>query len=152
MEKVLVLRSPARSQAWPASRVICWVNRLALAIVFGWFGLLKVLHLSPAEQLVTHLHQVTIARFMDIGHFMILLGGVECAIGLLWLVPRLTRYAFGLFLLQMGTTFLPLFLLRSETWQNAFALTLTGQYIMKNLVLVASALSVVYLQGQSETR
>jgi uncharacterized membrane protein YkgB len=35
--------------------------------------------------------------------------------------------------------------LRDETWQQSFVLTLTGQYIMKNLVLIASAITVVLL-------
>jgi uncharacterized membrane protein YkgB len=39
----------------------------------------------------------------------------------------------------MITTFLPLILLPKETWDAFLTLTLTGQYIVKNLVLIGSA-------------
>jgi uncharacterized membrane protein YkgB len=133
---------PAR---FNAVAVITWSNRIALAVVFCWFGVLKIFQLSPAETLVMHLHNVTIARFIPVQQFMVLLGVVECSIGLLWLFPKSTKLAFTLFLLQMTTTFMPMVFLRDETWQQSFVLTLTGQYIMKNLVLIASAITVVLL-------
>jgi uncharacterized membrane protein YkgB len=92
-----------------------------------------------------HLHDVTMARFIPIQEFMVVLGVVECSIGLLWLFPKSTKLAFTLFLLQMTTTFMPMVFLPAETWQQSFVLTLTGQYIMKNLVLIASAITVVLL-------
>ncbi len=124
------------------SRVILF-NRFSLFIVFFWFGFLKVVSLSPAEGLVTHLHQETLARIIPSDQFVILLGLFECTIGLLWLFPKMTKWAFYLFSFQMFTTFLPLLYLPTDTWQNSFVLTLTGQYIVKNLVLVGSALLIL---------
>lgn len=43
----------------------------------------------------------------------------------------------------MFTTFLPLIFLRNDVWANILVPTLTGQYIIKNLVLVASTLSIL---------
>jgi len=37
------------------------------------------------------------------------------------------------------TTFLPVMFLVEDTWQSFFALTLTGQYIIKNVVLLSAA-------------
>ncbi|CAH0994457.1 hypothetical protein EMA8858_00567 [Emticicia aquatica] len=121
---------------------IIWWNRIALFVVFFWFGFLKIIHISPAEGLVTRLHEATISPFISIEKFLVLLGVIECAIGVLWLLPKLTKVAFWLFILQMFTTFLPLLFLPKDTWQNMMVLTLTGQYIIKNVVLIASALTI----------
>lgn len=125
-------------------KYIIWANRAALAIVFFWFGFLKLLNASPAEALVMSLHDSTIARYIPMQVFLELLGGTECLIGILWLIPRCTKFVFWLFIPQMITTFMPLIFLPGDTWQSSFCLTLTGQYIIKNLVLVASALTVFY--------
>lgn len=130
---------------------IIWWNRVALFVVFFWFGFLKIIHISPAEGLVTNLHQATIASLMPIEHFLVFLGVVECVIGVLWLLPSLTKMAFMVFILQMFTTFLPLFFLPKDTWQNSWVLTLTGQYIIKNVVLIASALTILRATSKVET-
>jgi uncharacterized membrane protein YkgB len=121
---------------------ILWWNRIALFVVFFWFGFLKIIHISPAEGLVSRLHEATISSFVPIEAFMILLGIIECSIGILWLIPKLTKVAFVIFIIQMFTTFLPLLFLPKDTWQNTMVLTLTGQYIIKNVVLIASALTI----------
>lgn len=121
---------------------VLWMNRLALFIVFFWFGFLKIVGLSPAEQIVSQLHHLTIEKLISINAFLPFLGFFECAIGICWLFPRYTKIAFYLFCCQMATTFLPLLLMPNETWQSSFALSLSGQYIIKNVVLIASAYTV----------
>jgi len=116
-----------------------WMNRAMIAIVYVWFGSLKIIGVSPAEGLVTKLFDLTLSPFMSIQQFLILLGAAECLIGLLWLFPRLTKWAFWIMLGHLFTTFLPVLLLPNETWQSFFALTLTGQYIIKNVVLLSAA-------------
>ncbi|MES2517766.1 MAG: hypothetical protein V4585_06640 [Bacteroidota bacterium] len=128
---------------------IIWANRFALFIVFFWFGFLKIIHISPAEQLVTNLYHATIYSMMPIDKFLILLGVVECLIGILWMIPKLTKIAFWIFMMQMFTTFLPLLFLPKDTWQNMMVLTLTGQYIIKNVVLIASALTIYKISKNS---
>lgn len=126
---------------------VVWFNRISLFVVFFWFGFLKVVHISPAEGLVQHLHQLTLAPFVSANVFVPLLGWIECLIGVLFLIPSLTKVAYWLFLAQMTTTFLPLFMLPNDTWSGA-ALSLVGQYIVKNIVLVAAAymIYVVHLE------
>jgi hypothetical protein len=116
-----------------------WMNRAMIGIVYVWFGSLKIFGLSPAEGLVTQLFDITLSPFMSIQHFLIVLGLVESAIGLLWLFPRITHWAFWIMMVHMFTTFLPVLFLPNETWQSFFALTLTGQYIIKNVVLCSAA-------------
>jgi uncharacterized membrane protein YkgB len=116
-----------------------WMNRALIAMVYIWFGLLKIMGTSPAESLVTKLFNITLAPFMSIQQFLILLGLAECLIGFLWLFPRLTKIAFWVMIGHLFTTFLPVLFLPNETWQSFFSLTLTGQYIIKNVVLLSAA-------------
>ncbi|MHA8082519.1 hypothetical protein ACST14_03770 [Aquirufa sp. A-Brett2-15D] len=116
-----------------------WLNRAMIAMVYIWFGFLKVLGTSPAEGLVTKLFHLTLEPMMGIQSFLLILGIGECTIGFLWLSPRLTKLAFGLMIVHMFTTFMPVIFLPNETWQSFFNLTLTGQYIIKNVVLLSAA-------------
>lgn len=116
-----------------------WFNRAMIAVVYIWFGFLKVLGTSPAEGLVTKLFHITLEPLMGIQTFLLILGIGECAIGMVWLFPRLTKIAFWVMIGHLFTTFLPVLFLTEETWQSFFALTLTGQYIIKNVVLLSAA-------------
>ncbi|MEY4646744.1 MAG: hypothetical protein RIQ98_580 [Bacteroidota bacterium] len=116
-----------------------WMNRAMIALVYVWFGMLKVFGVTPAEGLVTKLFDITLAPYMCIQDFLILLGLSECLIGLLWLFPRITKIAFWVMMGHLFTTFLPVLFLPNETWESFLALTLTGQYIIKNVVLLSAA-------------
>ena len=107
--------------------------------MFFWFGILKVIGTSPAEELVTKLFDLTLAPVMPIETFMPVFGLLECAIGIAWLFPKFTKIAFIGMLIHMSCTFIPLIMLKNETWQSFLTLTLTGQYIIKNIVLLAAA-------------
>ena len=116
-----------------------WMNRAMIALVYIWFGSLKIFGVSPAEGLVTKLFEITLAPYMSIQEFLVLLGLLECLIGLLWLFPRITKIAFWVMMGHLFTTFLPVLFLPNETWQSFLTLTLTGQYIIKNVVLLSAA-------------
>ena len=116
-----------------------FLNRLALFIIFAWFGFLKVIGMSPAEELVGTLFDETLAFFLDKNQFTVAFGVFEVAIGVLWLFKKWTKIAFILLCIHMFCTFLPMFILQETTWQSPMVLTLVGQYIMKNLVLLSSA-------------
>ena len=117
-------------------------GRIALFIVFFWFGILKVLGLSPASGLVEQLFERTVP-FMTFGVFILLFGVFECIIGILFLMPKMSRLVILLLCAHMITTFGPLVFLPQETWQKFLVPTLEGQYIIKNLVIVALALGIV---------
>lgn len=122
-----------------AIETAAWINRAMIAVVYIWFGFLKVLGTSPAEGLVTKLFHITLEPFMGIQTFLMMLGMGECVIGMLWLSPRLTKIAYWVMIGHLFTTFLPVLFLPNETWQSFFILTLTGQYIIKNVVLLSAA-------------
>ena len=125
-----------------------WLNRAMIAVVYIWFGFLKVLGTSPAEGLVTKLFHITLEPFMSVQTFLLILGIGECVIGMLWLSPRLTKVAFWVMLGHLFTTFLPVLFLVEDTWQSFFTLTLTGQYIIKNVVLLSAAWFVYVLSQE----
>ena len=67
----------------------------------------------------------------------------EIAIGLCLLYTTFIRAGLFLLALQMPGTFLPLILLPEVCFVNfPFDLTLEGQYIVKNLVLIGAAIVV----------
>jgi len=115
--------------------------RFGLFVVFFWFGILKVLGLSPATPLVQALFEQTIS-FMSFPTFIILFGLFECLIGILFLMRGYERVVIPLLFVHMITTFMPLLLLPSETWQAFMVPTLEGQYIIKNLVIIAAAIGI----------
>lgn len=116
--------------------------RIALFIVFFWFGYLKLIGLSPAGALVHGLFDKTI-HFMAFNTFYTIFAIFECIIGILFLIKGTERVVFPLLLLHIITTFLPLVLLPDVVWQSAFVPTLEGQYIIKNLIIIATALGIV---------
>ncbi len=112
--------------------------RFGLFVVFFWFGLLKVIGLSPASGLVQRLFENTIP-WMSFSTFLILFGLFEMLIGVLFIIKGVERVVIPLLLIHMATTFMPLFLLPQETWSGFMTPTLEGQYIIKNLALIACA-------------
>lgn len=115
------------------------VLRFALGVVYVWFGGLKLVPgLSPAEDLVA-----ATVPFLPPSVFMPFLGVWEILIGLGFLTGRALRLTILLLVLQMPGTMAPLVLLPERVFTVLpFGLTLEGQYIIKNLVLVGAALAV----------
>lgn len=126
-------------------RIASWMERnghfllrMALGVVFIWFGLLKPLGLSPAAGLVQRT-----AYFLPPDVFVPLLGWWEVAIGVGLLYRPLNRTAILLLFLQMPGTLMPLVLLPEVCFTRIpWGLTMEGQYIVKNAVLIAAALVV----------
>jgi uncharacterized membrane protein YkgB len=116
--------------------------RFSLFVVFFWFGILKVIGESPANPLVSNLLESTMP-FISFETFIFIFGVFEVVIGLSFLFPRLVRVSVAMLAFHMVTTFMPLILLPEITWQRAFIPTIEGQYIIKNLVIIAAALGIV---------
>ncbi|MEK7606320.1 MAG: hypothetical protein AAB458_01870 [Patescibacteria group bacterium] len=117
------------------------VARFGLFVIFFWFGLLKLLGMSPAAGLVRNLYTQTIS-FMSFDVFFMLFAAFECLIGILFLIKGTERVVIPLLFIHMAMTFMPLFMLPEITWQAPFVPTLEGQYIIKNLAIIASALAI----------
>jgi uncharacterized membrane protein YphA (DoxX/SURF4 family) len=118
--------------------------RIALGIVFLWFGVLKFFpNLSPAELLAARtIEQLTFGAVKpDVS--LPALAIWESVIGLGLILGRGLRAILLLLVIHMAGTFTPLILFPTETFR-VFPLvpTLEGQYIIKNLVLIGAAMVV----------
>jgi len=113
------------------------ILRLGLGVVFLWFGILKFFPgMSPAESLVRNT-----VYFIDPDIFLPVLAVWESLIGLGLIFGKYMRFTLLLLFLQMPGTILPLFILPDVVWTKfPFVLTLEGQYIIKNLVLIGAGL------------
>ena len=118
--------------------------RVSLGLVFLWFGLLKFIPGgSPAEGLSAATVWRLTGGAVPPAASLPLLATWESAIGIGLLTGRMLRFTLLLLVIQMLGTLTPLFLFPRETFaQVPFAPTLEGQYIIKNLVLVAGAIVV----------
>jgi uncharacterized membrane protein YkgB len=117
------------------------IARFGLFVIFFWFGILKVYGLSPASEVIEHLFNETVP-FMNFDTFLVLFGLFECFIGILFLIKGAERVVIPLLFIHMITTLGPLFFLTQETWSGFLVPTLEGQYIIKNLVIIATAIGI----------
>lgn len=129
-----------------AKRMSTWgipAVRISFGIIFFWFGILKPLGLSAAEPLL----KATVA-WLPFGSpevWLIVIGWWEVIIGITFLFKKTTRIAIGLLFLQMIGTFMPLLFLPEVVYQNGNSIylpTMEGQYILKNLMIIAAALAI----------
>jgi uncharacterized membrane protein YphA (DoxX/SURF4 family) len=120
------------------------VLRVALGIVFLWFGALKLVPgLSPAEDLAARTIEQLTLGIVPPGVALPVLAAWEMLIGLGLLSGRFLRATLALLAVQMLGTLTPLVLFPAETFTVfPIAPTLEGQYIIKNVVLVAAAMVV----------
>ncbi len=120
------------------------VVRLSLGVVFLWFGALKFIPgLSPAEVLAARTIDQLSGGVVGPALSVPILAAWECLIGLGFLSGRFLRGTLLLMGLQMIGTFTPLLLFPAETFTRfPYAPTLEGQYIIKNVVLIAAAMVV----------
>jgi putative oxidoreductase len=121
------------------SRIGVPLLRISLGVVFLWFGLLKILDVSPVSGLVAN----TIYWF-DPDVVVPALGAFEVFVGACLVAGRLMRIALPLLVLQMAGTFMVLVLLPDVAFRdgNPLLLTVEGEFVVKNLVLLSSALVI----------
>lgn len=124
--------------AWMARTGILLL-RISMGIVFVWFGALKLAPgLSPAEGLITGS-----LGFLPLNLFLpfLALWEITIGVGLIW--GRWMRLTLLLLFLQMPGTVSPV-VLRPDLVFTAFpfGLTLEGQYIVKNLILISAGLVI----------
>lgn len=133
----------------------CWMQRNAttllrwsMGIVFVWFGALKLVPgLSPADAIIR-----ASMSFMPMDYFIPFLALWEITIGIGLIIGYGVRATILLLLLQMVGTLAPLILTPQLVWTAfPFGLTLEGQYIIKNVVLMSAAVAIGSSVRASET-
>ncbi|HZM73644.1 MAG TPA: DoxX family protein [Candidatus Polarisedimenticolia bacterium] len=120
------------------------VARIALGVVFFWFGVLKFFpDLSPAQDLAARTIERLTLGVVGPSLSLPVLATWETLIGLGLLTGRFLRATLFLLAVQMIGTFLPLVFFPDETFMRfPFVPTLEGQYIIKNVVLITAAMVV----------
>jgi uncharacterized membrane protein YphA (DoxX/SURF4 family) len=118
--------------------------RVALGVVFVWFGLLKFFPgLSPAQALATDTMNVLTLGLIPEGASIVLLASLEVAIGVGLISGRFMRLTLLLLAFQMLGAASPLVIFPGEAFTAfPYAPTLEGQYIIKNLVLLAAGIVI----------
>ncbi|MEQ9398415.1 MAG: DoxX family protein [Longimicrobiales bacterium] len=118
--------------------------RVSLGVTFLWFGALKFFPgASPAERLAGDTIEVMTLGLLDPRLALTILAAWECLIGLGLVTGRFLRATLFLLFVQMPGTVMPLFFFPELTFQRIpFVLTIEGQYIVKNVVLVSAAFVV----------
>ena len=132
-----------RITAWMARHGVT-LTRIALGIVFLWFGAIKfVPGWSPAADLAARTIERLTFGLVSPAVGLPVLAAWEVLIGVGLLTGRLLRLTLLLLFVQMPGTMMPLLLFPQETFL-AFPLapTIEGQYIIKNLVIVSAAIVV----------
>lgn len=118
--------------------------RFSLGVVFFWFGFLKFFPgLSPAQSLAGDTMSALSFGVLSPDTAVIILAVWECLIGLGLITGYWLRATLALLWLQMIGTITPLFLY-PELCFTVFPIapTLEGQYIIKNMVLIAAGIVI----------
>ncbi|TSC89286.1 MAG: hypothetical protein G01um10143_667 [Parcubacteria group bacterium Gr01-1014_3] len=123
-----------RMHAWAVP-----ILRVCLGIVFLWFGLLKVFGVSPVVGLIQETYY-----FFPTKEFILILGIWEAAVGLGLIFNIALRATLALLWLQMAGTLFT-FILKPAMFfsgYNPLLLTVEGEFVIKNLVLISAGLVI----------
>ncbi len=118
---------------------------ISIGIVYLWFGLLKFFpELSPAEGLAKNtIHELTFGLIPS-NITIILLAILETGTGLFLILNLYRRITVKIGLAHILFTFTPLFLFPEQVFNNSpFELTLLGQYIAKNLIIICALIALL---------
>ena len=128
-----------RAATGVARRLGVTALRIALGIVFIWFGALKVADASPVAGLVGDM-----VPFLDDRAAVVLMGVLEIAVGIGLITGWMIRLTLGLFFAQMLGTFLVLVAEPDLSFEggNPLRLSVLGEFVVKNLVLLTAGLVV----------
>ena len=113
--------------------------RISLAVVFVWFGALKIFGVTPVTDLVS-----AVVYWVDPSWFVAFLGAFEVLVGIGLLSGVGMRLVLLLLVAQLVGTFLVLVVRPDLAFQNGNPLLLTteGEFVVKNLVLISAGLTV----------
>jgi uncharacterized membrane protein YkgB len=113
--------------------------RISIALVFIWFGLLKMLGFNPVFDLVS-----SVIPSLAVMPGLALLGWFEVLIGLGVLLNKFRTTTHLLLLAHLAGTFIPFFTAPKLMFAPFFPiLSLAGEFVMKNIILAIAGLVVL---------
>lgn len=121
-----------------------WLLRFSLAVVYFWFGALKLIGLSPALGLVRSVSPLlaTIPLYIGLALF-------EMGIGVALLVGFQKRWTAAAVILHLIGTFGVLVASPQSAFLPEFPfLTLEGEFVVKNLVLLGAAVALFIIYAE----
>ena len=113
--------------------------RLSLALIFFWFGLLKLAGVSPVVDLLRNS-----IPFLARAPYIELLGVAEIVIAVGLVIERLANQAAALMILHLFCTLSIAIIAPTIFFAPVFpVLTLDGEFLAKNVVLITAGLVVI---------
>ena len=113
--------------------------RIAIGIVFFWFGALKVTGFNPVYDIV----HASVPLLAD-GVGNLFLGGLETLVGLTLIFNIFPKTTHAVLILHLIGTFSVLFAAPELSFNPHFPmLTLAGEFVVKNLVLATGGIVVI---------
>ena len=118
--------------------------RISIGIIFVWFGALKIFPgVSPAEELAGSSIEIMSLGIVPASVGLPILAVWECMIGVGMFARKYMRFTILMLYVQMVGTFSPVILIPEVVFNSLpFSLTMEGQYIVKNVVVIAAALVI----------
>jgi putative oxidoreductase len=112
--------------------------RIAVGVVYIWFGALKVCGVSPVVDLINQTYS-----FMP-SWFIVALGVWEAIIGIMLIFRIMPRLAIVFLWMQLGGTFSSVVLKPSLFFAhgNPFLLTTYGEFVTKNIVFLSAGAAI----------
>lgn len=141
LEPIRSIAGTLLDQAIPA--YLYSIIRMSVGIIYFWFGFLKFPFIpggSPAEDLVG-----TWSSYIDPNLFMLLLAVFETGAGLMLLLNLQTRQVALVLAGHVCGTFITLLVGADQVFNleyGLYSLTMRGQYIVKNLLILSSCISL----------
>jgi putative oxidoreductase len=122
------------------SQVSLPLLRIALGVVYIWFGALKFTASSPVGELVAKT-----VPFIPSHFFVPALGGFEVLVGIGLLIGRRLSIVALLMVAHLAGTFLVLVTQPGVAFQHSdpVMLTMTGEFVVKNVVLITAGLVLI---------
>ncbi len=113
--------------------------RYSVAVVFIWFGALKIFGHSPVGYIIGDTY-----RFMPFRQFMLALGIWEVLVGIGLATKLFLRVTLALFWLQMFGTLCAVIFNPDLffTGGNPLLLTVEGEFLIKNLTLITAGMVI----------
>lgn len=123
--------------------------RVSIGLIFFWFGLVKFFPgVSPAEDLASNTICTLTFHMISPPICTIGLAIFESLIGILLIFGKLVKPVLALLFLHMLGTLFTFFLFPDTMFENyPLVLTLQGQYVMKNVIILASIPSIWPKEG-----
>lgn len=118
--------------------------RASIGVIYCWFGALKFFpELGPAEELAKTTLSVLTGNLLGEAVGYLLLAILESTIGIFLIFNLCPRVTISVALMHLMGTFMPLLLMQDVAFgETPLSLTLTGQYVMKNIIIVCALVAV----------